>query len=256
MCVMTDIAAIALIALSEKSRIYFFLLLQLLVRVVFDYTFINEAALGWGFIGITYSTICINVVKALAGMLILFQGLCTPDQAQSVPTENVSWCKWLRVAALSGAESGVRNVAFVIMVLKMANEIGERFKGYFSLSLVICLAWILTIPIWGWFIQNIMGIDDYNAIVSLALLFLPFYIVFAFNNILDSYFYGMERTDLILYQSLVVNCGYYAIAFILYVQGIFVPRLQAIALLFGFGIVLDMLTTIVLFGFVKYPLNL
>ena len=186
----------------------------------------------------------------------------------------------------------MRNIAFVIMILKMANEIGEqgtfwitngfiwgwlllpilalgtlikqdvtthggvigeRFKGYFSLSLVICLLWILTIPIWGWFIQNIMCTDDYNAIVSLALLFLPFYIIFAFNNILDSYFYGMGRTDFMLYQSLVVNCGYYVIAFVLYVQGVFVPSLQAIALLFGCGIVLDMLTTMVLFRFVRYP---
>ena len=50
-------------------------------------------------------------------------------------------------------------------------------------------------------------------------------------------------------------CGYYVIAFILYVQGVFVPILQAIALLFGFGIVLDMLTTMALFRFVKYPLK-
>ena len=209
-----------------------------------------------------------------------------------MPSQNISWRKWLRVSVLSGAESGVRNIAFVIMILKMANEIGEqgtfwitngfiwgwlllpilalgtlikqdvtthggvigeRFRGYFSLSLVICLLWILTIPIWGWFIQNIMCTDDYNAIVSLALLFLPFYIIFAFNNILDSYFYGMGRTDFMLYQSLVVNCGYYIIAFVLYVQGVFVPSLQAIALLFGFGIVLDMLTTMVLFRFVRYP---
>ena len=292
--VITDIALIALITLSAKSRIYLFLLLQLVVRVVFDYTFINEAALGWGVIGIAYSTICINVVTALAGIFILFQTLRAPDQTQSAPSENISWRKWLQVSVLSGAESGVRNIAFVIMVLKMANEIGEqgtlwitngfiwgwlllpilalgtlikqdvsthggvigdRFKGYFSLSLVVCCAWILTIPMWGWFIQNIMGIDDYNAIVSLTLLFLPFYIIFAFNNILDSYFYGMGRTDLMLYQSLVVNCGYYVIAFILYVQGVFVPSLQAIALLFGFGIVLDMLTTMALFRFVRYPLK-
>ena len=50
-------------------------------------------------------------------------------------------------------------------------------------------------------------------------------------------------------------CGYYVNAFILYVQGIFVPRLQAIALLFGFGIVLDMLTMIALFRLVKCPLK-
>ena len=75
----TDIAFIALIALSAQPNIYFFLLLQLLLRTVFDYAFINEGALGWGVIGIAYSTICINVVTALAGMLILFQGLRASD---------------------------------------------------------------------------------------------------------------------------------------------------------------------------------
>ncbi|WP_198160107.1 hypothetical protein [Photobacterium sp. J15] len=41
-----------------------------------------------------------------------------------------------------------------------------------------------------------MGIKDYEKVFNLALLMLGFYIVFAFNNIIDSYFwYWAYRPD-------------------------------------------------------------
>ena len=77
----------------------------------------------------------------------------------------------------------------------------------------------------------------------LALLMLGFYVVFAFNHVLDSYFYGVGRTDLMLYQSLFVSVVWYGSAFVAYRAGLFVPDLERIALLFGGGIVLDSLVT-------------
>lgn len=133
--------------------------------------------------------------------------------------------------------------------------LGDRFKGFFLWSLIICLFWIVTIPVWGWFIHNIMGIDDYRSIVSLTLIFLPFYAFFAINNVFDSYLYGVGRTDLMLCQSVLTNGGYYMIAFILYQLNIFEPTLHSIAMLFGFGIVFDMIVTLLLFYLAGYPLD-
>ena len=295
--VVSDCTLIALILLDAKPKIYLFLLIQLVVRVISDYVFIGEAMLGWGVIGVAYSTIVINGILSAAGLLILFQILLKAEKVQTNAKQalNVSWKKWLGISSISGLESAVRNIAFIVMILKLVNEIGgqgtlwitngfiwgwlllpilalgtlikqdvsnhhgiigDRFKGYFSLTLLIIgVFWLITIPIWGWFIHNVMGIEDYSAVVSLALLFLPFYVIFALNNIFDSYFYGMGRTDLMLYQSLIVNGGYYLIMFILYKQGIFAPTLQSIALLFGFGIVLDFIATVILFHLVHYPLK-
>jgi uncharacterized membrane protein YoaK (UPF0700 family) len=89
-----------------------------------------------------------------------------------------------------------------------------------------------------------MGSTEADRVVSLTLLMLGFYIVFAFNHMLDSYFYGVGRTDLMLYQSLFVSIVYYGSAFVAYRMGVFVPDLQLIALLFGGGIVIDSLVTL------------
>ncbi len=293
--VITDIILIALITLSLNRQIYVFLLVQLIVRIASDFIFINESMLGIGVIGIAYSTICIHLITAVLGIVILYKALMNMQCQELIPKQTISWKKWLNVSSLSGIESGVRNIAFIIMILKLVNEIGEqgtlwitngfiwgwlllpilalgtiikqdaglhsgligsRFRGYFALSFIICIFWIFTIPFYGWFIQNIMGIDDYKPIVSLTLLFLPFYIAFAANNVLDSYLYGIGRSDLMLYQSIIVNGVYYLFAFIFYIKGIFVPTLQAIVMLFGFGIVFDLIITIILFRIKKYPLRL
>lgn len=78
-----------------------------------------------------------------------------------------------------------------------------------------------------------------------------FYVVFAFNNVIDSYFYGIGRTDLMLYQSLIVNTLFYGAAFISYQLGWFVPSLNKIAIMFGLGITLDAAITWLLYRMVR-----
>ena len=292
--VLTDIALIALITLGNTRFICVFLIVQLIVRVFFDYLFIS--GLGLGVIGIGYSTIAINFVTSLTGLFLLVVALrnmlLEAPHPKGDDAEIPDGKRWIKVSLLSGAESGVRNIAFVVMILKLVNEIGEsgvlwvtnafiwgwlllpilalgslikqdvgihrgfigdRFKGYMVLSGAFVLVWFATIPLWGAFIQHVMGISNAQEILSLAYLFLPFYVIFAANNVLDSYFYGMGRTDLMLYQSLIVNGTYYVCAFVLYQLGIFEPTLRSIALLFGFGIVLDFVATVVLFRLARYP---
>jgi hypothetical protein len=119
-----------------------------------------------------------------------------------------------------------------------------RLKAYFWLMTVIIGFWATTIPGWRFFIAYAMGADEAGSVVSITLLLLGFYIVFAFNHILDSYLYGVGRTDLMLYQSLIVSLVYYGGAFMAYRTGSFVPDLNSIALLFGGGIVLDSAVTL------------
>nr|MBF4448625.1 multidrug transporter [Vibrio anguillarum] len=64
---------------------------------------------------------------------------------------------------------------------------------------------------------------------------------------IDSYFYGIGRTDLMLYQSLIVNTLFYGCTFVLYQIGIFVPTLERIAIMFGLGITADAIITWLLY---------
>ena len=77
-------------------------------------------------------------------------------------------------------------------------KLGQRVGGYFRLTVMIILVWVLMIPGWTWFIASAMGSPKADRVASLALLMLGFYVVFAFNHMLDSYFYGVGRTDLML----------------------------------------------------------
>ncbi|MGI9337664.1 MAG: MATE family Na+-driven efflux transporter [Gammaproteobacteria bacterium] len=291
MRVITDIAFIALITLADKRRIYFLLAMQLLVSICADYAFIGTGALNLGVLGVAYSSVTANTLTALLGfgLLHLAVGRAAPRAADE---PGIEWKRWLNISVLSGAESGVRNFAFIVMILKLVNEVGEsgvfwltngfiwgwlllpvlalgslirqdvgtcrgvigrRFRSYMTVTAVIVALWFITLPAWGAFIANVMGVDNSAPVVDLAMLMIVFYAVFAFNHLLDSYFYGMGRTDLMLYQSLLVNGVYYVGAFILYQAGIFVPNLTAIALLFGFGIVFDFAATAWLFRRAGYP---
>jgi hypothetical protein len=64
---------------------------------------------------------------------------------------------------------------------------------------------------------------------------------------MDSTFYGIGRTDYMLYQSLIVNILFYGTAYILFKVGIYVPTLQNIALLFGLGMLFDFIPTVILY---------
>jgi len=59
-----------------------------------------------------------------------------------------------------------------------------------------------------------------------------------------------------LIQSLIVNIGYYGIAFILYINGVFIPTLLSISLLFGIGLVMDFIPTVILYFLMLKKLNI
>ncbi|RQW00550.1 MAG: hypothetical protein EH225_10265 [Calditrichaeota bacterium] len=183
-------------------------------------------------------------------------------------------------------ESFVRNAAFILMVLRLVNVVAEQgsfwvtnnfiwgwlllpvlqlgelikrdsavissryrenIKGYFALTGIFILFWGLTLPGWGIFINKVMGVENYQTIFRLTVISLGFYIVFALNNVADSVFYGRGRTDLMLYQSLIVNTVFYGAAFILYRMGVFVPSLTGIAIMFGTGMLFDSIITYIMF---------
>lgn len=198
-----------------------------------------------------------------------------------------SWTKeWFKVGGFSGVESFVRNFAFMIMIIRMINVVneqgtfwvtngfiwgwmllpvltlGELIKketsegddqiskktiGYFSVTTIIVIFWLVTIPLWKPFLEQVMNIGDYEKVFSLVLIQLVFYIIFAYNNVMDSTFYGVGRTDYMLYQSLIVNVIWYGGAFILFRVGVFEPTLNGIALLFGLGMAFDFIPTILLY---------
>lgn len=68
---------------------------------------------------------------------------------------------------------------------------------------------------------------------------LGFYVLYTLQNVFDSEFYGLGKTNYMLFESVVTNSIYYGVAFILYLVGMWKPTLIGIALLFGLGNAFD-----------------
>lgn len=180
--------------------------------------------------------------------------------------------------SISGAESFVRNVVYMIMISRMVNmvneqgtywvannfiwgwlllpvnQLGELIKqevgtdekavknntlGYFAVTAIVCLIWFITIPGWKSFMANVLQFADVDKLFSLVMVLLGFYVLYALQNVFDSEFYGLGKTNYMLFESVVTNTIYYGVAFILYLADVWKPTLIGIALLFGFGNAFD-----------------
>jgi Na+-driven multidrug efflux pump len=271
-----------------KKEIYIVLLIQMVLTIFFDSLFISELgfSLNIGVNGIAFTNIIVYSVMFLYLAYKLFKqySITLNDYFKNL---DFKWLKeWFKVGGFSGLESFVRNLAFMIMIIRMINVVNEqgtfwvangfiwswmllpvltlgelikketsegdeqissKTKGYFTVTTIIMFTWIITLPLWKPFLQYVMNVPEYDKVFSLVFIQLIFYVIFAYNNIMDSTFYGVGKTDYMLWQSLIVNIIWYGGAFILFKAGLFEPSLNKIALLFGIGMAIDFIPTIILY---------
>ena len=93
----------------------------------------------------------------------------------------------------------------------------------------------------------ILGFADVDKLFELVLILVGFYVLFAAQNVFDSTFYGLGKTNYMLFESVVTNVIYYGIAFILYTTGAWTPTLTGIALLFGIGNAFDSVVSLAVY---------
>ena len=275
---MSSFLLITLVTLNRSKYIYSFTLARLILNIVFDTFLISSlpVSLNLGVNGIGYSNIAVNLIL----LLLSLNMLCKEEiHVFSKKRLSFAWMKdFIKIGGLSGLESFVRNIAYMLMIVRMVNAVNEQgtywvanefiwgwlllpitqlaelikqeiatdnknieknSKGYFGITAVICLLWLLTIPLWKSFMKNILMFSDVDKLFSLIILLLGFYVLYAFQNVFDATFYALGKTNYMLLESVVTNTVYYGCAFILYLKGIWVPSLSGIALLFGFGIAFD-----------------
>ena len=126
-----------------------------------------------------------------------------------------------------------------------AYAVQSKTLGYLAITTAICLAWFATIPLWKSFMFNILLFDDVDKLYNLVIILIGFYVLYAYQNVFDATFYGMGKTNYMLFESVATNALYYGTMFVLYITKIWVPTLTGIALMFGFGMVFDSLVSLV-----------
>ena len=289
--ILTQFAFVALVTLNKSKYLYALTGARLVLCLVSD-TFLVSAlpiSANLGVNGISYSNIIVNALLLAVSLVLLAKERI---QVLAKTTLNFAWIKeFARIGGISGVESLVRNVAYMVMISRMVNVVGEQGTywvannfiwgwlllpvlqlgelikqetatnkesvrkntlGYFGITAIVSLLWCASIPLWKPFMTNVLQFTDVEKLFKLVLVLLGFYILYAVQNIFDSIFYGLGKTGYMLFESVVTNTIYYGIAFILYTTGVWTPTLIGIALLFGIGNAFD---SIVSFGAFAYLLK-
>ena len=209
---------ICLVTLGKSKYVYIVTGVKLVLCIIFDTFFVSTLSISanLGVNGIGYSNIVVNLFLFIVSVILL-----SKERYSIFNKEKLSF-KWtkglLKVGGISGAESFVRNVVYMIMISRMVNMVNEQGT---------------------WWVANILQFADVDKLFSLVMVLLGFYVLYALQNVFDSEFYGLGKTNYMLFESVVTNTIYYGVAFILYLAGVWKPTLIGIALLFGFGNAFD-----------------
>jgi len=284
---LTRFIILVLVTMKKPDYMYYLLGVQMFMSVLLD-TFLVSGlsfSLNMGVNGIAISNIIVNVTMLTIAIILLNREHIRVLFNKTKPS--FEWLKeWYQVGKFSGLESFFRNLAFMVMIIRIVNEVSEQGSywvannfiwfwlllpvlalgdlvkkevgedidnirtktfGYFIVVTIIVIAWLISIPVWKPFIQYVMNVSEYEKVYGIVTLQLVFYITFAYNSIMDSTFYGVGKTNYMLYQSLIIDVFYYGIAFILYITKSFTPTLTTISLMFGIGMVLDFIPTTILY---------
>lgn len=279
---------VTLITLGKDKYVYILTVIKLILSVVIDTFLLSNlrVSLNLGVNGIAYSNIIVNLILFVLSIYILYKEGINLFNREKL---TFSWIKeFLKVGGISGLESFVRNLFYMLMISRMVNVVGEQGTywvannfiwgwlllpviqlgelikqevstnkdaiknntlGYFFITACICLLWCITIPLYKPFMSNILNFSEVDKLFNLVMVLLVFYMCYAFQNIFDSTFYGLGKTNYMLFESVVTNIIYYGVCFILYITNIFKPSLLGIALMFGIGNLFDSIVSLVAYLF-------
>ena len=121
----------------------------------------------------------------------------------------------------------------------------DKLSGYFVLTLIILILWVLTIPGWNMFFRLVFRVEDPQENVRLTLILLPFYVFFMLGHLLTSVLYGLGYTNYIALKSVVGNILISA-TWSLTLANILPFTLLSVSLMFGGGLLLGFITSAVL----------
>ena len=281
--ILTQFALVALVTINKSKYLYILTGLKLLLCLISDTYLVSSlpTSLNLGVNGIGYSNILVNFILLTVSLMLLEK----EDVKLFTKLKlDFTWTRdFFKIGSISGIESLVRNVAYMIMIARMVNVVGEQGTywvannfiwgwlllpvlqlgelikqeistdndnirknslGYFCITLLISMSWFVSIPIWKPFMAHVLCFTDVDKLFELVLLLIGFYVLYAIQNVFDSTFYGLGKTNFMLFESVVTNTVYYGTAFILYLSNIWTPSLMGIALLFGIGNAFDSIVSL------------
>lgn len=280
---LNDVALVVLTALSLYRWITALVVVRAVLTIICDSWLVSQlpGALQLGVIGVALTNLIVGALLFVCAFTLLRRlGLLGFPSLR----ESVDWFKpWLRVAGYSGCEAALRNLVYAWVILRLINhsgaapvywnanqilwgwlllpilalgkvvqqdaantrgELALRRNKYVMVVALCMLTWLLLIPTWDWLIIQVLGTKNPASVHDVLAQLLPFYAVFSIGHMLQSYLYGMGRTDLIFRQSLGVNVGYYGVVAVVLDWTQIRPSVSGIVWIFGLGVSLGFLITL------------
>lgn len=257
---------------DDYKTVNILLISKIILLCLFDYIFISKYA----DIGTSYSEIIVNTFLVIISVfLVLYKKYIAFGKCE------LSWIKdWGQIGLFSGIQIFLDNFIYSIMVCKMVNVVSEsgnywiannfiwgwllvpvsciveiikkndlsklNFKNTWRWCIGIFILWIITINGWDWFIDDFMASDS-KIILSIVYPLIPFYVIYIISAFLDAWFISKGKTIYTMIISLIVNIIYYGIVYILFKKGLFTMNINFIILMFGFGMIIHTIFSIIFY---------
>lgn len=275
--IVPSFASVVFVVLGKDKNVYVFLAVKTVLSLIVDIALIPNL----GIYGVAISNITVNALLAASCTAILyfqkhirFKPFNRADKALFK-----NWCK---IGLFSGMQQFTDNFIYAVMVCKMVNMVAEQgnywiannfiwgwllipitalaeiirsdcksgynnlkqFNYYFIAGSVVAL-WILSIPAWIPFFRYAENLSNADEIFFITIKLFPFYIAYAGCVIIDNIFIGLGKTLYNAINSLIINIIYYGVFFILYLTEAMVFDIDAIILMFGFGMVVHLCVSVI-----------
>ena len=188
---------------------------------------------------------------------------------------------WAKIGSFSGLQIFLDNFIYAVIVCRMVNAVSESgnywiannfiwgwllvpitclvqviqknslkgvtFHNVWKYVCVIISVWVITLPFWRFFIHNIMGINNDSDILNILYILVPYYVCYIGAAMIDAWFVSIGKTKYIFINSVIVNIVYYGIMYVLFKMGTFHLNIYFIIHLFGLGMVVHLVISILLY---------
>lgn len=267
--------ACSVISKNNKSILIYFLT-SCLAMLILDIVFIPHFTLGFGVNGMAISMLIVNVCQ-----LLYF--VATMPKTRNREEHLFDKKNYTKLCLLSFAESVIRNLTYYFVVLVLINALNNQdlyyisnefiwaimlvptlaqndyikqkisqnnsgsLKPYFLNNILIIAFICLMIPVALLLFKHVFRFENYNDYFLTLLKLLPCYIVFIFDNVIESFFIAAGKMHHVFIQTFLTNIVVYMTSFTLYLCGIWRVSLDSIIIVFSAGMILSSLYTIAVY---------
>lgn len=264
---------------TDNVSVWKIIIARLVVQICMDWLLIDRFA----DIGAAYSEIISNIVVSVTAFAVAYK---RGYLYFSLPEKNILK-EWARIGRWSGLRIFLDNYIYAIIVCRMVNAVSQagnywvanNFLWGWVLVPITCLVniiqkndlarlskdtcwkplavimgiWLITLPGWQGFIGGPMAGEE-TTIMPIVLSLLPFYVFYAVSAVIDGWFVCKGKTIYTAINSIIVNIGYYGIVYWFFRKGFFVANMQFIIYMFGFGMIVHAIVSIIMYRMVQHKM--